>query len=112
NGQHTELTVAEDGTVIRGEPTIARATPASPEAAAPLRDARKVTFNELPSAVQNSIRGQAGPAAIEDIDKGTLNGRVVYEAAFKKDGRHTELRVAEDGSLVGTVAAQTATPQP
>jgi uncharacterized membrane protein YkoI len=112
DGRHTELTVAEDGSVVSGAPAPVRDAVRSAEAAIPLRDSKKVTFKDLPTAVQNTVRAQAGPAAIEDIDKGTLNGRVVYEAAFKKDGRHTELRVAEDGALVGTVSAETSVPQP
>lgn len=70
---------------------------------APLSGTTKVQMNELPAAVQNTIKAQAGAAPIEDIDKGTLNGRVVYEVAFKKDGQHTELRVAEDGTVIETL---------
>lgn len=72
---------------------------------APLAGGTKVQFNDLPPAAQNAIKAQAGSAQIEDIDKGTLNGRTVYEAAFKRDGQHTELRVAEDGTIIDTVVA-------
>src|SRR5439155_18563862 len=98
DGQRSDLLIGEDGNVMNSGTSPARGLVTSPEAAVPLRDAKKVTFNDLPSAVQNTVRAQAGPAPIEDIDKGTLSGRVVYEAAFKRNGIHTELRVAEDGS--------------
>jgi hypothetical protein len=74
----------------------------------PLSGASKVNMDQLPQPAQNTIRAQAGSAQIEDIDKGTLNGRTVYEAAFKRNGVHTELRVAEDGSVVDTITPQTA----
>jgi hypothetical protein len=66
-----------------------------------LSAASKVSFDQLPQAVQNSINSQANGAAIEDIDKGTLNGHTVYEAAFKRKGQTYELRVREDGKVLG-----------
>jgi hypothetical protein len=70
-----------------------------------LSGGQKVQFNETPAAVQQAIRARAGSAEIEDIDRGTLNGRVVYEAAFKHNGQHNELRVAEDGTVVDRIVA-------
>ena len=115
NGVHTELRVAEDGTVLSGgNPSIRESagaqlpapvlTAPAPVATAPVtapaaNESRKVQFFELPAAVQKTVREQAGAAEIEDIDKETRNGKTVYEAAFKKDGKNTELRVNEDGSL-------------
>jgi uncharacterized membrane protein YkoI len=105
NGQHTELLVGADGTVLEGGGV---STPAPPGAIVssvskvkiPLAGARKVPLDEVPLAVQNVIRTQAGQARIEDIDKGVLNGKTVYEAAFKKEGENIELRVAEDGNIL------------
>src|SRR5690348_3295119 len=65
----------------------------------------KLDFKDAPPAVQNAVKAQAGAAQIEDIEKGTLDGRTVYEAAFKRNGQHTELRVAEDGTIVDTIVA-------
>src|SRR5205085_12309107 len=58
------------------------------------------TFGDLPPAVQSTLRSEAGSAPIEDIDKGTLEGRIVYEAAFKQNEKNVELRVADDGTIV------------
>jgi uncharacterized membrane protein YkoI len=66
----------------------------------PLSGARKVTFAELPKVTRDAIQGQAGAARIEDIEMGTLRGQTVYEAAFKRDGQHVELRVGEDGTIL------------
>jgi hypothetical protein len=113
DGKQLNLFVAENGTVITDESTATtNAAVVQNTHPVSLANASKVTFSELPPAVQNTVRTQAGVAPIEDIDKGILDGRVVYEAAFKKDGRHADLRVAEDGSLVATVAAETSSPQP
>lgn len=83
----------------------------------------KVQFGELPANVQNAVKAQAGSSKIEDVDKGTLNGRTVYEVAFKVNGQHTELRVADDGSVLdrivdgksvssGTAAVTASSPAP
>ncbi|MBA4150463.1 MAG: PepSY-like domain-containing protein [Verrucomicrobia bacterium] len=82
----------------------------------PLQGSQKVQFGELPSAVQNAVKAQAGEARIEDIDKGTLT---VYEVAFKENGKHNELRVTENGTVLdrivegkSTFTASTATGEP
>jgi uncharacterized membrane protein YkoI len=112
NNQHQELRVAEDGSLVRddvndrylaaiGRTPGASATPAAAAAArVPLSGSAKVSFRDLPDPVRDAIRHYAGITRIEDIDRGTLNGRTVYQAAFKSMGEHVELRVAEDGSLV------------
>lgn len=99
NGVHTELRVTEDGTVLSGGQPRASATPAT-TSPAPLNGAGKVALSEVPEAARKVIQREAGSATVEDIDKGTLNGRTVYEAAFKRNGVHTEVRVAEDGTLL------------
>jgi hypothetical protein len=67
----------------------------------PLRDAVKVEQRELPLAVQRTLFEQMGPVRVEDIDRGMLEGRTVYEIGFKRDGVHTEVRIAEDGTFLG-----------
>jgi hypothetical protein len=67
----------------------------------PLRDGVKVEQRELPVAVLQTLLQQMGPVRVEDIDRGTLEGRTVYEIGFKRDGVHTEVRIAEDGTFLG-----------
>lgn len=100
NGQPQELRVAEDGTVVSGGGNAVRES-AGAQAIVPLSGASKARFEDLPAAAQNTIRTHAKGAAIEDVDKGTLNGRLVYEAAFKVNGKTKELRVDESGKVVG-----------
>jgi hypothetical protein len=70
----------------------------------PIQSGKKVQFNELPAVVQNTVKAHAGEARIEDIDYGTLSQpKKVYEVAYKQNGRHTELRVGEDGTVIDTI---------
>jgi uncharacterized membrane protein YkoI len=66
----------------------------------PLAATEKVKFDSVPEAVKHTVREVAGSNRIEDAERGTLDGRTVYELAFKENGIHNELRVAEDGSIV------------
>lgn len=67
---------------------------------APLAAATKVEQAQLPAQVQQTLRQYAQGASIADIDKGTLQGKTVYDASFKSDGKTVELRISQDGSLV------------
>ncbi|MHC1763257.1 MAG: PepSY-like domain-containing protein [Verrucomicrobiia bacterium] len=124
NGQHIELRVAEDGTLIRDDvndrflASIGQAPASSDRVTAqgnqpswaltttrvPLAGATKATYRELPSAVRETLSRYSGETRIEDIDKGTLDGKTVYQAAFKHNDQNIELRIAEDGSLVRDAA--------
>lgn len=72
----------------------------------PMAATQKVDFESVPEAVKRTVRDVAGSNRIEDAERGRLDGKTVYEIAFKKDGEHNELRVAEDGSIVQRVAAR------
>lgn len=57
-------------------------------------------LKDLPTAVQATIRREAGTNEIVDIDKETRDGKVVYEVEIKQPGKNIELHVAEDGTIV------------
>ena len=69
----------------------------SADASAP-RIGTKVS--DLPAAVQKTIREKAPNAKIDDIDKETRSGRVVYEIQFAEPGKNPKMHIAEDGSIV------------
>ncbi|MDB6024985.1 MAG: hypothetical protein JWM68_1208 [Verrucomicrobiales bacterium] len=102
NGQRTRLAVGQDGSLLNTTGATG-ALPAGTGNATttPLGGATKVSFNDVPQAAKNAITAQANGAAIEDVDKGTVNGQTVYEAAFKKNGKTYELQVKEDGTVLG-----------
>lgn len=131
NGQHTELQVFEDGTILTKDPSapgraqagaiqknpsnsglLGGATRPGQPAAGDVRYAglsdsnvqlsggAKVDMNSAPAPVQNTLRQITGGAQVEDLERGTWNGRTVYQAAFKRNGQHTELQVLDDGSVL------------
>ena len=77
-------------------------------------------IEDLPPAVQKAVRDQSGGQKIADIDRETRTGRTVWEVEFEKDGRNTEIHLAEDGTLLpesdrplfGRTQDQTGTPTP
>jgi hypothetical protein len=60
-----------------------------------------VPLSAVPSVVQSTIQAHANGGMVGKVEKETEKGRVVYEAKVKgKDGKCTEVAVAEDGTLV------------
>lgn len=60
----------------------------------------KIDLSAAPAPVQNTLRQVAAGAQIEDLERGTWNGRTVYEGAFKQNGQNTEVQVLDDGSVL------------
>jgi uncharacterized membrane protein YkoI len=117
NGQHTELQVLDDGTILTQAPVGGAASSAQASAATgttgfqpryagladvnvPLSGGSKLSFQSAPQSVKDTVNHFAAGARVEDMESGTWNGRTVYEAAFKKNGQNIELQVLEDGSLL------------
>ena len=69
-------------------------------------------FNELPPAVQKTVRAQAPNAEIADVTKTTENGMEVYEIQFRQPGSdsNSKMTVALDGKLI--TGDMTRTPGP
>jgi len=59
-------------------------------------------FNELPPAVQKTVRAQAPNAEIADISHNTRDGIEVYEVGFKESGTNPKVMVAADGRLLNS----------
>jgi len=60
-------------------------------------------FNELPPAVQKTVRAQSPNGEITAVTKTTDNGMDVYEVKFKQpDGSRPKVVVATDGKLVSS----------
>ena len=65
-------------------------------------------FNELPPAVQKTVRAQSPNGEIADVTKKTENGMEVYEIQFREPGSNPKVVVAADGKLVSTDMARPA----
>src|SRR5256885_3525077 len=59
-------------------------------------------FNELPPAVQKTVRAQAPNAEIADISHKTQDGMEVYQVEFAEPGKNPKLMVAADGRLLNS----------
>lgn len=57
-------------------------------------------FASLPSAVQNTVRAEAGGYEIADVTTLTNANRVVYKIRFTREGLLPPLYVAADGSVL------------
>jgi uncharacterized membrane protein YkoI len=66
-------------------------------------------FNELPPAVQKTVRAQAPNGDIANVSTKTENGAPVYEVEFRNaNGANSKIVVASDGTLVGGDSPRTA----
>jgi uncharacterized membrane protein YkoI len=59
-------------------------------------------FNELPPAVQKTVRAQAPNGEIANVSTKTENGMQIYEIEFREPGTNPKILVTADGKLVST----------
>ncbi len=59
-------------------------------------------FNELPPAVQKTVRAQAPQAEIADVSKTSTNGMEAFEVELRDQGRTPKIVVAANGTLLST----------
>jgi uncharacterized membrane protein YkoI len=56
----------------------------------------------MPAAVQKTIQDKLGGGTITETTKEMKKGKTVYQAHVKKSGgQEVEIKVAEDGTLIG-----------
>ena len=116
-GKIETVRINEDGSLVHSDRHLAHRdgdsklghaeTPNAASFDRSLSGSRKVDFETAPEAVKRTAHSVAGSNRIEDAERGTLDGRMVYELAFKENGVHNELRVAEDGSIVQRIGGGT-----
>jgi len=63
-------------------------------------DEQKVEFKDLPFAVQETVKREAGNSNIEEMSKETEDGKTFFEVEFKQDGREVEIKIAENGVVL------------
>jgi hypothetical protein len=63
---------------------------------------QNVAMTELPPAVQKTIQDNLGQGTVTETAKETEGGRITYDAEVQKSGgEKVEIKVAEDGKLIG-----------
>lgn len=89
-GVNTRVYVADDGTLIRDE--------------RPRRSVKSLfmgtQLEDLPTAVQETIRRVAGDREIADIDKKGTGQEPIYRVEIKDTQGTQELRIAQDGKVI------------
>lgn len=60
----------------------------------------KVTLDQVPPAVQATLKQIAGAGKIDEIEKKTEAGVEIYSADITKDGKSIDAKVAADGKLI------------
>ena len=65
-------------------------------------DEKEVTMklDQVPAAVQTTLKEEARGATIDEVDKISEDGLTVYETDVQIKGKSYEIQVAEDGTLV------------
>src|SRR3954452_16271198 len=59
-------------------------------------------FNQLPAAVQKTVRVNAPNAEITSVGTKTVEGKTVYEIEFADAGKNPRMLVAADGKTVNS----------
>lgn len=88
-GLNRQVTFAADGSVVpdRQIGQTARQEPS-------------MMLDQLPAAVQKTVKEQQAGREIADIDREMWNGKAVYEVEFKEKGPNSRIHVASDGSMI------------
>jgi hypothetical protein len=60
----------------------------------------KITLDQCPAPVQDTIKKEAAGGTIREIEKETKGDVTIYEAEIVKDGKTVEIEVAADGKLL------------
>jgi uncharacterized membrane protein YkoI len=104
-GANRELLIAEDGTLLRdsenaGATAIGRERVRERETERDLLGRPTMTVEQLPLAVQNTIKSQGELGTLKPIHREQKNGQSVYAVEFEKEGKNTRLTIAEDGRVL------------
>lgn len=59
-----------------------------------------VSITDLPAAVRATLDKETAGGAVTELEKETKNGKVVYSADAKVDGKEWDITIAEDGTLI------------
>jgi len=64
------------------------------------RDARTMKLDEVPAAVQATIKANGDVANLKSIKQEVKDGSVNYAVEFERDGKNTRLKIGQDGGLL------------
>jgi hypothetical protein len=96
DGKYVRVRLNDQGKLIDDT----RERPALVAVALPEESTNRLTLNDLPVAVQTSVKIRARPSEVEKVKLEQWMGKTVYTINFYRDGDHQLFRVAKDGALV------------
>lgn len=64
------------------------------------RDARTMKYDEVPTAVQATIKANGDVADLKSIKQEVRDGSVNYDVEFDRDGKNTRLKIGQNGGLL------------
>jgi uncharacterized membrane protein YkoI len=64
------------------------------------RDARTMKYDEVPTAVQATIKANGDVANLKSIKQEVKDGTVNYDVEFERDGKNTRLKIGQNGGLL------------
>lgn len=106
NAPNPHVRIAQDGAVLRDPIPVTDIAGGGAVVAPEYADMGALTYHppprieDLPPAVQQTVRREAGGRELADIDRETWGGQPAYEVEFKQPGLNARIYVAEDGALL------------
>jgi len=95
DGRKGEIKVAADGTVVE------KLKWKGAKAKRCKESEKDITIDQVPAPAKATILKEAGDNKIEEIEKVSRNGKVLYyEAEWNTNGKEVEIKVAADGRLL------------
>jgi hypothetical protein len=61
-----------------------------------------VALEDLPRAVRAAIKNHAAGGEVTEIEKKSVDGKIVYEAEFVRDGKASDILISAKGKYLGT----------
>jgi len=61
----------------------------------------EIPLDQVPNAVREAIEREASGGIITEIESESKDGRTIYEVEIEREGREIEIKIAEDGTLLG-----------
>lgn len=60
----------------------------------------KMSINDVPPAVRDSLNREAGGQMIKSVDREEQNGKTIYETDVMMNGKNWEIKVDENGKTI------------
>lgn len=63
-------------------------------------EGKKVTMDQLPAKVQSTFQKEASGGQVEELRSQQKGGKTIYSGEIVQNGKGTELKVSDDGSIL------------